>query len=307
MANNNEIVLFTSGDGEISLPVNLEEETVWLSQAQMSSLFGRDQSVIARHINNVYEDGEVSPESSMHFLHNSSSEQSIRIYNLDVIISVGYRVKSQRGVEFRRWATGVLRQYILEGHVENERRLRQLGSVVNIIERIPNDIGSRELLDIIESYTDVFTLLDAYDRESIARPEGTKSTFALDYDECMGLIGQMRGKFQSELFGREKDDSFRSSIAVIDQSFGGQDFYPSAEEKAANLLYLIIKNHSFTDGNKRIGCSLFLYFLDRNGILFRGVEKRIADNTLVAVALMIAESKPEEKESMISLVMNFLQ
>lgn len=307
MANNNEIVLFTSSDGEISLPVSLEEETAWLSIEQMCQLFERSQPVISRHISNVFEEKELVRGSNMHFLHITGKARPVAFYNLDVIISVGYRVKSQRGVEFRRWATGVLRQFILKGHVENERRLRQLGSIVNIIERIPDDIGSRELLDIVESYTDVFTLLDAYDRESITRPEGTKSTFALDYDECMELIGQMRGRFQSELFGREKDDSFRSSIAVIDQSFGGQDLYPSAEEKAANLLYLIIKNHSFTDGNKRIGCSLFLYFLDRNGILFRGVEKRIADNTLVAVALMIAESKPEEKESMISLVMNFLQ
>lgn len=306
MAENNEIVLFTSSDGEVSLPVNLEEDTVWLSQAQMVCLFERDQSVIARHVRNAIQEGEVDEKTSMHILHKSSSEQPIKIYNLDVIISVGYRVKSQRGVEFRRWATDVLRRYILEGHAENERRLRQLGTVANIIERIPGDVGSRELLDIVESYTDVFRLLDEYDRESIPRPKGTPSTFMLDYDECMELISQMRGRFASDLFGREKDDSFRSSISVIYQSFGGQDLYPSAEEKAANLLYLIIKNHSFSDGNKRIGCSLFLYFLDRNGILFKGLDKRIADSTLVAVALMIAESRPEEKDSMVALVMNFL-
>ena len=306
MAENNEIVLFTSSDGEVSLPVSLEEETVWLSTEQMCSLFERTQPVITRHINNVFEEKELVRDSNMHYLHITGKSRPVAFYSLDVIISVGYRVKSQRGVEFRRWATDVLRRYILEGHVENERRLRQLGTVANIIERIPGDVGSRELLDIVESYTDVFRLLDEYDREAVPRPSGTVSTFVLDYDECMTLIGQMRSRFGSDLFGREKDDSFRSSISVIYQSFGGQDLYPSAEEKAANLLYLIIKNHSFTDGNKRIACSLFLYFLDRNGILFRGLDKRIADSTLVAVALMIAESRPEEKESMIALVMNFL-
>lgn len=306
MACNNEIVLFTSADEEISLPVNLEGESVWLSQAQMAELFERDQSVVARHIRNAYAEGEVAEDDSMHFLHKSSSGQPIKLYNLDVIISVGYRVKSRRGVEFRRWATDVLRRYIMDGHAENERRLRQLGTVASIIERIPGDVGSRELLDIVESYTDVFRLLDEYDREAVSRPVGTRSACALDYDECMALIGQMRGRFGNDLFGREKDNSFRSSISVIYQSFGGQDLYPSAEEKAANLLYLVIKNHSFTDGNKRIACSLFLYFLDRNGILFRGLDKRIADSTLVAVALMIAESRPEEKDSMVALVMNFL-
>lgn len=229
------------------------------------------------------------------------------LYSLDVIISVGYRVKSQRGVEFRRWATNVLHRYIIQGHVENERRLEQLGTVAQIIERLPDDLGSREILDIVESYIDVFKLLDEYDRESIDRPKGQTGIYTLEYELCMNLISQMRGRFASDLFGLEKDESFRSSISVINQSFGGQDLYPSVQEKAANLLYLIIKNHSFLDGNKRIGCSLFLYYLDRNGLLFRGLDKRIADSTLVAVALMIAESRPEEKESMVSLVMNFLE
>ena len=310
MAENNEIVLFTSADGEVSLPVNLEDETVWLNRADMARLFNRDIKTVGKHIKNALEEelGDCKGSVVAKFATTAKDGKTYQVeyYSLDVIISVGYRVKSQRGVEFRRWATDVLRRYILEGHVENERRLRQLGTVANIIERIPGDVGSRELLDIVESYTDVFRLLDEYDREALPRPSGTASTFVLDYDECMALIGQMRGHFTSDLFGREKDDSFRSSISVVYQSFGGQDLYPSAEEKAANLLYLIIKNHSFTDGNKRIACSLFLYFLDRNGILFSGLDKRIADSTLVAVALMIAESRPEEKESMIALVMNFL-
>lgn len=300
------IVLFESKDGQVELSVNVEEETVWLTQAQMAELFDRTQPVIARHISNVFKEKELVKEGNMHFLHIASSARPVAIYSLDVIISVGYRVKSQRGVEFRRWATDVLKRYILKGHAENEGRLRQLGEVVRIIERIPGELASREILDIVESYTEAYELLDAYDREAVPRPKGERSTYVLDYDECMALISQMRPRFASDIFGREKDDSFRSSIAAIYQSFGGEELYPSIEEKAANLLYFVIKNHSFVDGNKRIACSLFLYFLDRNGALFRGIEKRVSDSMLVAMALMIAESRPEEKESMVSLVMNFL-
>ena len=300
------IVLFESEDGQVELSVNMEEETVWLTQTQMAELFDRTQPVIARHISNVFKEKELVKEGNIHFLHIASSARPVAIYSLDVIISVGYRVKSQRGVEFRRWATDVLKRYILKGHAENEERLRQLGEVVRIIERIPGELASREILDIVESYTEAYELLDAYDREAVPRPKGEPSTYVLDYDECMALISQMRSRFASDIFGREKDDSFRSSIAAIYQSFGGEELYPSIEEKAANLLYFVIKNHSFVDGNKRIACSLFLYFLDRNGALFRGIEKRVSDSMLVAMALMIAESRPEEKESMVSLVMNFL-
>lgn len=305
--NENQIVLFESNDQEVTIPVNLDSQTVWLSQAQMAQLFDRSIGVVSRHIKNVFTEGELEQKSNLHILQKCSSDRPTTLYSLDVIISVGYRVKSQRGVEFRRWATNVLHRYIIQGHVENERRLEQLGTVAQIIERLPDDLGSREILDIVESYIDVFKLLDEYDRESIDRPKGQTGIYTLEYELCMNLISQMRGSFASDLFGLEKDESFRSSISVINQSFGGQDLYPSVQEKAANLLYLIIKNHSFLDGNKRIGCSLFLYYLDRNGLLFRGLDKRIADSTLVAVALMIAESRPEEKESLVSLVMNFLE
>lgn len=305
--NENQIVLFESNDQEVTIPVNLDSQTVWLSQAQMAQLFDRSIGVVSRHIKNVFTEGELEQKSNLHILQKCSSDRPTTLYSLDVIISVGYRVKSQRGVEFRRWATNVLHRYIIQGHVENERRLEQLGTVAQIIERLPDDLGSREILDIVESYIDVFKLLDEYDRESIDRPKGQTGIYTLEYELCMNLISQMHGRFASDLFGLEKDESFRSSISVINQSFGGQDLYPSVQEKAANLLYLIIKNHSFLDGNKRIGCSLFLYYLDRNGLLFRGLDKRIADSTLVAVALMIAESRPEEKESMVSLVMNFLE
>ena len=305
--NGNQIVLFESNDREVTIPVNLDSQTVWLTQAQMAQLFDRSIGVVSRHIKNVFAEGELEQKSNLHILQKCSSDRPTTLYSLDVIISVGYRVKSQRGVEFRRWATNVLHRYIIQGHVENERRLEQLGTVAHIIERLPEDLGSREILDIVESYIDVFKLLDEYDRESIDRPKGQTGIYTLEYELCMNLISQMRSRFTSDLFGVEKDESFRSSISVINQSFGGQDLYLSVQEQSANLLYLIIKNHSFLDGNKRIGCSLFLYYLDRNGLLFRGLDKRIADSTLVAVALMIAESRPEEKESMISLVMNFLE
>lgn len=305
--NDNQIVLFESNDQEVTIPVNLDNQTVWLTQAQMAQLFDRSIGVVSRHIKNVFAEGELEQKSNLQILQKCSSDRPTTLYSLDVIISVGYRVKSQRGVEFRRWATNVLHKLIIQGHVENERRLEQLGTVAQIIERLPEDLGSREILDIVESYINVFKLLDEYDRESIGRPKGQTGIYTFEYELCMRLIAQMRSRFTSDLFGVEKDESFRSSISVINQSFGGQDLYLSVQEKAANLLYLIIKNHSFLDGNKRIGCSLFLYYLDRNGLLFRGLDKRIADSTLVAVALMIAESRPEEKESMVSLVMNFLE
>lgn len=301
-----DVVLFESSDGAVSLPVNIEEETVWLTQAQMAELFNRSIGAISRHIKNVFDEKELVGEGNLHFLQIANADRPVAFYSLDVIISVGYRVKSQRGVEFRRWATSILRQYILKGHVENDERLRQLGTVARIIERLPHELGSRQILDIVESYTDAFRLLDEFDREAVARPRGTTGTFVLEYDACMELISQMHPRFVSDIFGVEKDDSFRSSISAIYQGFAGQELYPSIEEKAANLLYFIIKNHSFIDGNKRIACSLFLYFLDRNGLLFNGLEKRVSDSTLVAVALMIAESRPEEKESMVALVMNFL-
>lgn len=311
-ASSDEIVLFESADSKVRLPVavDVSNEQVWLTRKQMSELFDRDIKTIGKHIKNALEE-ELSDSASAVVAKFATTAVDGKIYqvehySLDVIISVGYRVKSQRGVEFRRWATNVLRRYVLKGHVENETRLKQLGQVARVIERIPDDIGSRQILDIVESYTDAFRLLDEYDRAAVPRPDGRPAVFELEYETCLALISQMRERFSSDLFGQPKDDSFRSSIAVIYQSFAGEELYPTVQEKAANLLYLVIKNHSFLDGNKRIACSLFLYFLDRNGLLFRGIEKRISDSTLVAVALMIAESKPEEKEAMTALVMNFI-
>ena len=310
--NRNEIVLFESSDNEVELSVKVENDTVWLTKDQMALLFGRDRSVITRHISNAYKEGEVEREATCAKFARVQNEgerqveRRIEHYNLDVIISVGYRVKSKRGVEFRRWATGVLKRYLLDGHAENERRLVQLGQIVKVMERVPQRLQKEDVLSVVKAYTGALDLLDDYDHQSVEKPEGVIAAYRLGYDECRRLIDSMRFASESDLFGVEKDDSFRSSIAAIYQSFGGQEIYPSLEEKAANLLYFIVKNHSFLDGNKRIAAALFLYFLDKNKALMLAGAKRVTDSTLVALTIMIAESKPEEKEAMISLTMSFL-
>ena len=293
MANN--IVLFQSSDREISLDVSTDGSTVWLTQSQMAELFEKDQSVISRHISNVFKDGELEKESNMHFLHIAKSDRPVAFYNLDVIISVGYRVKSRRGVEFRRWATDVLRRYIIEGAATNERRLEQLGKVTRVMARIQESLETRQVLDIVQSYTAALDLLDDYDHQRLKAPK-----------ECRKVIDDMKFGEESDLFGVEKDESFKGTLGSIYQGFGGQEIYPSLQEKAANLLYLVVKNHAFLDGNKRIAATMFLYFLDRNGVLFVDGRKTIDDSTLVAITIMIAESKPEEKDAMTALVMNFL-
>lgn len=307
MSSQHEVILFQSSDQEISLSVDFDGETAWLTQAQMAELFDKDQSVVSRHINNAFSEGEVDKESNMQFMHIGSSDRPITLYSLDVIISVGYRVKSQRGVEFRRWATSVLKQYVIKGYAANEKRLAQLGQVVNVMSRLPGRLDAQQVLDVVKRYTHALDLLDSYDHQTLEKPDGARSAYILTYEECRRFIDSMKFGETSDLFGNEKDDSFKGTLGAIYQGFGGVEIYPSVEEKAANLLYFIVKNHSFSDGNKRIAAALFLYFLDRCGILFdESGDKRLADSTLVALTIMIAESKPEEKETMISLVMNFL-
>ena len=303
----NEIVIFEADDKSIVLPVAVENETVWLNQSQMMELFERDQSVISRHIRNVFKEREVEEESNMHFLHIANSDKPVAYYSLDVIISVGYRVKSKRGVEFRRWANSVLKQYILKGYAVNDNRIKQLGEVIRIMKRTEDALDSRQVLSVIERYSAALDLLDSYDHQTMTRPKGNVATYVLDYEECMQVIERMRFGDESDLFGREKDDSFKGSIGNIYQSFGGVELYESLEEKAANLLYFVTKNHSFLDGNTRIAATMFLYFLDRNQALFMDGNKKIDDRTLVALTIMIAESKPEEKEMMVSVVMNCMQ
>ena len=301
----NEIVLFTTDDISIEVTVTPEQDTVWLTQSQMTDLFGVDRTVVTRHVNKVFKEGELDRESNVQKMHIANSDRPVQFYSLDVIISVGYRVKSQRGVEFRKWANKVLKDYMLQGYAVNEKRIQQLGSALRLMKRVEEDLDAKQVLDVIGRYNTALDLLDDYDHQTIKRPRGSSGAYILTYEECRELIDNMRFTNQSNLFGNEKDESFKGSIGNIYQSFGGQDIYPSIEEKAANLLYLITKNHSFSDGNKRIAAAMFLYFLDRNGMLFNYEgNKLIDDHTLVALTIMIAESRPEEKEIMISVIMN---
>lgn len=276
MVNKNEIVLFETEDKSISLPVAVENETVWLSANQMALLFERDEKTIRKHINNGFAEEEVEKENNTQKMRVVGVKQAVPFYTLDVIISVGYRVKSKRGVEFRKWANSVLKQYILQGYAVNNNRINQLGEVIRIMKRTENVLDSKQVLSVIEKYSTALELLDSYDHQRM-------------------------------LFGKEKDDSFKGSIGNIYQSYAGQEIYTSLEEKAANLLYFVTKNHSFFDGNKRIAATMFLYFLDKNNVLFDEGKKLIDDYTLVALTIMIAESKPEEKEMMISVIMNCMK
>ena len=305
--NRNEIIIFETEDHQIKLEVNVESETVWLSANQMALLFERDEKTIRKHINNVFSESEVDKINNTQKKRVEGVKQLVPFYTLDVIISVGYRVKSKRGVEFRRWANSVLKQYILKGYAVNDNRIRQLGEVIRIMKRTENELDSKQVLSVIEKYSNALDLLDSYDHQNMTRPKGNEATYVLQYEECMEVIQSMRFGDESDLFGKEKDDSFKGSIGNIYQSFGGVDIYESLEEKAANLLYFVTKNHSFFDGNKRIAATMFLYFLDKNNALFVDGKKKIEDSTLVALTIMIAESRPEEKEMMISVIMNCMQ
>jgi len=317
--NNSQLVIYKAPDGTMSIDVTVQNETVWLSQGQMAELFGKDQSVIARHISNVFKEGELEKESNMQILHNTLSKfKPTQVYSLDVIISVGYRVKSKRGTQFRIWANQILKQYLLQGYAINERVAAQkydelsqlvkvLGRTIQNQEKLTED--SRSLLDVVVDYTYALDTLDRYDYQELKIEDTTgKEAFHATYENAMEVIRELHEKFGgSTLFGNEKDDSFKSSIGQIYQTFGGVDLYPSVEEKAAMLLYLVTKNHSFSDGNKRIAATLFLWFLNGNGILYNeDGTKRIADNTLVALTLMIAESRTEEKDTMVKVLVNLI-
>lgn len=310
MKQKKELVIFETKDHAVKLEVPVNEETVWLTQAQMASLFQTTKQNISLHVNNCFREKELDKNSVVKdFLTTASDgkQYKTKFYSLDVIISVGYRVKSKRGVEFRKWANSVLKQYILQGYAVNSHRIAQLGEVIKIMKRTEDSLDGKQILSVIEKYSDALEMLDSYDHQTMTRPKGKPATYALDYEECMQVISQMRFGNESELFGKEKDDSFRGSIGNIYQSFGGQELYPSLEEKAAHLLYFVTKNHSFLDGNKRIAAAMFLYFLDKNGVLFVDGKKLIENHTLVALTIMIAESKPVEKDMMITVIMNCLQ
>lgn len=304
----NEIITYNDGSLELNVPVSWDEETVWLTRAQMADLFDRDVKTIGKHINNALKEeldnSTVAKFATVQTEGGRTVERQVEHYNLDMIISVGYRVKSVRGVQFRKWANNVLREYIIKGYAVNHNRMNQIGEVIRIMKRTEQELDAKQVLSVIERYNTALDLLDDYDHQRMKRPKGTEAVYVLSYEECRTVIDSMKFAESSDLFGNEKDDSFKGSIGNIYQSFGGEDVYPTLEEKAANLLYFVTKNHSFSDGNKRIAATMFLYFLDKNGVLFCDGKKLIEDHTLVALTIMIAESKPEEKEMMISVIMN---
>ena len=310
-----EIVLFEYNDIRLEVPVTPEQEMVWLNRAQMSELFGRDIKTIGKHIANALRDELAGQEVVAKFatttrhgaMEGKMQTHMTEYYNLDVIISVGYRVKSQRGVVFRKWANSILKEYIMKGYALNNNRINQIGEVIRVMKRTGNALDSGQVLSVIEKYNEALSLLDSYDHQNMERPKGREAAYVLTYEECRRVIDSMRFGDESELFGKEKDDSFRGSIGNIYQSFGGREVYATLEEKAAHLLYFVTKNHSFYDGNKRIAATMFLYFLDKNHALFADGEKMIDDHTLVALTIMIAESRPEEMEMMITVIMNCMK
>jgi prophage maintenance system killer protein len=306
----NEIIIYQTKDGTTKIDVRFETETVWLTQTQMGDLFQTSKQNISLHINNCFREGELKEDSVVkEYLITAADgkDYKTKFYNLDVIISVGYRVKSLRGTQFRIWANSVLKEYLVKGAALNKARLRELNKVVNILKNPGNKLDVKQVLSVIERYTAALNMLDDYDHRKIKKTTGKRSTYVLNYEECRALIDEMRFGAESGLFGSEKDNSFKSSIGAIYQTFDGKDVYRSTEEKAANLLYFVTKNHSFTDGNKRIAAAVFLYFLDKNNALLNNSgKKRIEDDTLVALTIMIAESKPDDKELLINLTMQFL-
>lgn len=310
----NEIVLFESRDGAVTLPVPVRDESVWLTRMQMADLFDVTPQNITIHLKKVYAAGELEREAtSKDFLLVQTEggrqiTRSVNCYSLDAIISVGYRVNSTRATQFRIWATSVLRDYIVRGYAINRERMRQLGQTVEVMKRVANSLDVEQVLDVVNAYSTALDLLDGYDHQTIEKPKARGHSVELTYEECRRFIDSMKFAADSPLFGNEKDGSFKSALGAVYQSFGGKDLYPSSQEKAANLLYLVTKNHGFSDGNKRIAAGLFLYFLKRNKLLLRkDGTKRIADHTLVALTVMIAESKPQEKELMVNIVMTFLK
>ena len=315
----NEIVLFKNQN--VKLEVNMKDETVWLSLDQMAKLFGRDRTVITRHINNIFNDKELEKkEVCAKFAHttqhgaltNKFQTRKLEYYNLDMIISVGYRVKSQNGIIFRKWATKILKEYMIKGYSVNQKRLEYLEKTVKLIDiagRIDTELKgneAQEIIKVINNYSNALDLLDDYDHKRITKPNGTKDNKQINYEDCLNIIAKLKFSNNSKLFALERNQGLKEIIGTIYQSFDGKDLYPTTEEKAANFLYLIIKNHAFIDGNKRIAATLFIYFLEFYNILYNENVQVIDNNTLVAITLLIAESNPKEKNILTDLVMNFL-
>ena len=310
----NEIVIYKDGELEIEVQVNSDNDTVWLTLNQIAELFERDKSSISRHISNIYKNGELDRNSTVAKIATvqkegeRSIERTLDYYNLDLILSVGYRVNSKRGIAFRRWASSILKDYMLKGYAINEKRLESLNKTVEIQSRIiasALELESDDVYKVVSEYTKALDLLDDYDHQCLKRPEGSDTLYRLSYEEVRKLIDSM--KFNSDVFGVEKEKGKLNGILeAVYQNVFRTEVYPSIEEKAANLLYFLIKDHPFADGCKRIGASVFLEFLNKNNALVRNGRQIISNSALVAITLMVAESRPEEKETMVTLIMNFL-
>jgi len=316
-----EVVIYRTKDKKIQLEVKFERETVWLTQADIATLFRVERSVITKHLRNIFISKELDEKSNVHFLHIAFSDKPVKLYNLDVVISVGYRVNSFRATQFRMWATGVLRKHVIDGYTLNEKRLHQYADKLRALQNAIKLIDSMKdrkqleykeamgLLEVISDYNYALGILDDYDYKRLKISHTSKEEkFVLTYEAATKAVKELRRKYTgSDLFGAMRDQSFKSSVASVYQTFDGKDLYPSIEEKAANLLYYIVKNHSFVDGNKRIAASIFLWFLEKNGLLYKeDGSKRIADNALVALTLMIAESDPADRDVIVTLTVNLV-
>lgn len=324
--NNQEVMIYEDGENKFKVEVEVDNETVWLTQRQMSELFGKSLKTVNEHLKNIYREGELDEISTIRKSRivqiegDRKVERDLIFYNLDVIISVGYRVKSKQGTQFRIWATQILKDHLIKGYTLNEKRLKeklaQFEELQNTIKILERTVQSQQiqldeaqgLLKVISEYSYALDLLDSYDHQNVKISRTTDGeSYILSYEEAMLVIEKMKNEFATDLFGREKDESFKGSLGAIYQTAFEQDLYPSIEEKASNLLYFIVKNHSFLDGNKRIAAAIFLYFMNANGILYKkDGSKKIGDNTLVAMTLMIAESKPSEKDLIVKVLVNLI-
>ena len=312
----NEILLFENQD--VKLEVNMKDDSVWLTQGQMAELFNTSRTNIIEHISNIYSDEELDKNSTCQDIRQVRKEgkrtvtRTIPFYNLDMIISVGYRVNSKQGIIFRKWATSILKDYMIKGYAVNQKRLEYLEKTVKLIDiagRVDINLKgneAQEIIKVINNYSNALNLLDDYDHKRIIKPNGTINENKINYEDCMNIVNKLKFSSDSDLFALERDNGVEAIIFDIYQTFDGKDLYSSIEEKAANFLYLIIKNHVFIDGNKRIAATLFIYFLEFYNLLYKDGKQVIDNNTLVAITLLIAQSNPKEKEILVDLVMNFL-
>lgn len=311
----NEVVQFKNGDFVLDVTISPDSETVWLNQKQIANLFGIDRTVVTRHIKNIFKSGELD-ENSMcaNFAHMGQlgvQEYNVKYYNLDVILAVGYRTNSAKGILFRKWANNILREYLLKGYVVNDRHFQDIEYVTRMLNQYKEAGGqlpsSDAMLEFLKAYQRGFKILDDYDHHCLEVPKGQKDIYIIQYDECIKLIHNTMFADQGDQFAIERDDSFKSSISTIYQSFGGNDLYPTLEDKASALLYFIVKNHSFIDGNKRIGATIFLYFLDKNNALYKNGVERINNDTLATLTILVATSRPEDKDIMMQLIKTIMK